>query len=152
MREPDKNQQSEIEPLERWLAGFDTPPPSAELIERTCVAARHAFQRGRAEAATSARGQKAWYGAVAAAALILLSVAVAWQAVRSSGGDGVNSFARNWPPIELTVSEDDEWVGFDSDLRTLESWEAQADWELGGADLYEAFESLDRNESPADSG
>ncbi len=69
----DRNIRDDIAENERWLAGFNAPGASRELLDNIKQAMRTELTRQR-----SRRRWSAWQGAAASAAIILLAVGVGW--------------------------------------------------------------------------
>lgn len=147
MDEQDR-QLEEIEAQEAWLAGFKTPGPSAEAVNRAKLAARRelALQHG----ASTARAWKAWHGVLGAAAAIALCVMVGWYAIDRQATTISQVIAENdvqpqWP--ESTQKETTLLAAMDDDLSDLENWSSEESWGTGGADLYYALQDALQDDS-----
>ncbi len=155
MSEFDRQMQDEIAADERWLALFDTPPPSGETIDRLeqVMGDELELERGR-----SSSGRRAsWPGVLAAAAAMALAVTIGWHSARrhTSGpySPGQNEFASSW----LAEKQQDAVAmsDFDEQLSELEAWSVEETWDLSGASLYGALEDALNDlpdESPAETG
>lgn len=123
----------EIEAGERWLARVErTRPPSAEALERTRKAVRESLARqSHVEAPW-----RAWHGAIAAAAMILLTVGIAQYARWSTGTAAGDALSGSW--IATTAFTE---PSIDDDmLDELSNWQIGESWALSGSTMYDLFE------------
>lgn len=133
--------QHEIESDERWLAGFESPEPSAETLANVKLAVRSELRRS---AASSTGGTwRAWQGAVASAAVIAFGVALAWYSMPTDPQRGRLLLAEG-VEVDSQFAEDvgEELLAyrnFDDELDALESW-GDGDEMLDVGSLYDAFE------------
>jgi hypothetical protein len=155
MSEFDRQMQDEIAADERWLATFDTPPPSAETIDRLQQVMHDELELKRRRSLTGQRAS--WHGVLAAAAAIALAVTIGWHSTRRHTSEpyspSQNEFASSW----LAERQQDALAMSDLDdqLSELEAWSVEETWGLGGASLFGALEeALDDlpDESPAETG
>lgn len=137
--------QHEIETGERWLATFDTPGPSPEASAGVKRAIRE--QLGRRSLGRADRWP-AWTGAVAAAAVLALSVTVVWQ-FRDAGGAAPLVAVSDWSLPEDIEADSLAFASLGDELTTLESWSGQSsDLDIGS--LYDAVEDALTNADAGD--
>lgn len=135
----DDDMLNEIARDEAWLAGFATPPASAGAIERTKQAIR--AEPARQEKPAQSRW-RAWHGAAASAASILLAAGVVWyaagpQPARLGSADPAGESIAFAAEIEkaLDAIADDEEASASPAV-------AERDWDFGGAELCDAMEAI----------
>lgn len=141
----DEKTRDEIAAGERWLAGFETPGASPELLERLKRAARDELRRRQAP--DQGRRWAPWHGAAAAAAMILLSVTVGWYSTRlqpspAGNGDGYELLAEE---IEARL---EVLAAADSEVSVLDGLTTEDGWSVSGATLYEALETAMASDWP----
>ncbi len=138
------NDQHEIEAGERWLATFDTPGPSLDASAGVKRAIRKQISRPPLRRADR---WPAWAGAVAAAAVLALSVTVVWQS-RDTGGAAPLVAVSDWSLPDAIEADSLAFASLGDELTTLESWSGQSS-ELDIGSLYDAIEDALTN---ADAG
>lgn len=143
----DRKLENEIATGERWLATFETAPPSTASVERVKRAVR--AELGGARPGFRTGRWAVWHGVLAAAAAIALAVTVAWHSVRSDV-QSARSIAGRWDiPTWSTETAQEAVVlaDLDQELSELEAWSVEEAWDWGGSALYEAMERA-LNETP----
>ncbi len=142
MSELDANVNDEIADGERWLAGFQTPEPSRECVQRVKAAVRS--EVGRAGPRDAAGRWVWWHGALSAAASIALAVTVGWHSTRHhcsvpaglAQGDAMSAWSdETWQDAVALGDLEDE-------LSDLETWTSDDAWDADGAVLYEALDGV----------
>lgn len=146
---------NEIVENERWLARFDDPSLSDETLSRIKGAIRSELADAHATTTRVSWWARPWHGAVAAAAMLAISVGVVQYATSLDYGS-------NQPRLALVSSDSDdvqpitEWKSLpttieldDSGLEELSEWELGDSWALSGASMYEAFEEAFDDEDGA---
>lgn len=155
MNEQDQ-QLDEIEAHEAWLAGFKTPSPSAEAVNRAKQAARR--ELARLHGAGTVRSWKSWQGVLGAAAAIAMCVTVGWMAVNRTVPTqplaAVEAEVQQLLP-ESAGQETVQLASMDDDMTDLEEWSSEQRWSAGGASMYHALEDAfneDSSSEPARGG
>ncbi len=151
-----RKMENEIEAAESWLAGFATPGPSPDALRRVKQAVRRECAVMQQTPVASRRRWAHWQGALAAAALIMLAVAVGWQASRNYTP---TSTPPAFAPVAIqtwsaqTEEETTRFARLDDGLSELEDWSLEQDWSTsGGASLYDALEDALTNGPTDDAG
>lgn len=137
----------EIEENERWLASIETPAVSADSIAHVKRAVRAELaNRGTRQVALKWR---AWQGATAAAAMLLLSVGV----VRYSM---LHTPPSSFPDIQIALTDlavpDVETSIEVSTLDELGEMSIGESWALSGSSMYETFEEALSDDGSDDAG
>jgi len=137
--------EQEIRDAESWLAGWETPLPSAAGVAATKAAVRAALRSRQAARLVRRR----WWSGLATAAAVVLAAGLGWHYLNP---DRVTNHAlmadaeadlQPWPP---ETSEDATYmVNLSTDLAELESWSADDAWDLDGVKLYRALEDAVRS-------
>ncbi len=134
--------QREIESSERWLTQFETPGPREEAVAEAKRLVRRELHRRRPSA--GAGRWRSWHGAVAAAAMIVVSIGVAWYS--SNGIDGGLQIALV-PDQSPGLDEDGDILVVltldDDEMSALEAWSAGLDeFDVGTVydELVDAFD------------
>ncbi|MCB9855822.1 MAG: hypothetical protein H6818_09050 [Phycisphaerales bacterium] len=138
----------EIEENERWLASIETPAVSAESIAGVKRAVRNELaNRGHRRIAFRWR---AWQGATAAAAMLLLSVGVVRYSMLHTPSSRFSDV--QIAMIELPVIPDVE-TSIDGDtLDALGEMSIGESWALSGSSMYETFEDALSDDGDDDAG
>jgi hypothetical protein len=155
VNEQDRQLERQIEANEAWLAGFQTPDPSADAVDRAKQAAHRELARQHEVAA--ARSWKPWHGGLAAAAALALCVSVGWYAFSRQGPQPQTLVEADVQPLwpESTQQQTTILVAMDDEISDLEEWSSDESWGAGGADLYYALEEAlqdDSTSQPSRSG
>ncbi len=143
MNKSDYHTQKEIEKLERWLSGFETPAPSSEVVRLAKSAARRELH---GQLATASIGKwKAWHGSIAAAAAILLAVGIGWYSqsfdVSRGTNDGMGDAIWTFASLPERSQEDTiRLAHLDEALMDVETWTTDLAWGADGASMYELME------------
>ncbi|MCA9256662.1 MAG: hypothetical protein KDA33_13530 [Phycisphaerales bacterium] len=141
----------EIEESERWLAGFESPAPSVEAMAGLKRAVRDelAARRGR----QFAMKWRAWHGALAAAAMLVISVGVVRYATVHTAP---SSFVSVQDALALLPDVPDVETSIEvSTLDELGEMSIGESWALSGSSMYETFEdalSDDSTDEPGEVG
>ncbi len=135
MNRIDKNIRDDIAENEGWLAGFEKPRASRELLDGIkqsvrAELARQEQQRGR-------RRWSAWQGAAAAAAMILLAVGFGWLSTQTNPGSAATPLVLV-DADEITASLEAMSVGDDYSDWGSDSGDA---WTVNATALYDDLEA-----------
>lgn len=135
MNPNDRDIRDEIAENERWLAGFETPRASRELLDsiKQSVRAELAQQRQR----RGRRRWSAWQGAAASAAMIFLAAGVGWFSTKGEPDDQDTRVAR-MDAEEIAQSLEEMWVGDDYSDWGSTSGDA---WTVSATALYDDLEA-----------
>ncbi|MCZ6817598.1 MAG: hypothetical protein O7F76_13005 [Planctomycetota bacterium] len=129
--------QREIESSERWLTQFETPEPREEAVAEAKRLVRRELHRRRPSA--GAGRWRSWHGAVAAAAMIVVSIGVAWY---SSNGIDDRVLVVSVPTDPSELDEDGDVLVVltldDAEMLALEAWSA----DLDGFDVGVVYDEL----------
>ncbi len=137
MEDLDMNILREIEENERWLSTHETPEASADVLANVKLAVRDELARDR-ERAFVVRWRP-WQGAMAAAAMIMISVGVIrFAALNTDPARPLDPVAR-FVIEDLDVPEVERSI-VDTELDDLEEWRIGESWALSGASMFETFE------------
>jgi len=135
MNGSDRNIRDDIAENERWLAGFETPRASRELLDSIKQSmrdesARQKQQRGR-------RRWSAWQGAAASAAMILLAVGVGWLSTQT-GSEPADTRWAQAAADEIEASLEAMSVGDD-----YSDWGSESDdaWTVNATALYDDWQA-----------
>lgn len=127
----------EVEASERWLARFETPGPREESVADVKRSVRRELGRSRPIAGSGR--WRSWHGAVAAAAMIVVSIGVARYSSNEIGGPKLVSIE----PDDLMGLGEDGDVPItptlnDDEMADLEAWSA----DLDGFDVGAVYDGL----------
>ena len=138
--------QREIESSERWLTQFETPGPREEAVAEAKRLVRRELHRRRPSAGVGR--WRSWHGAVAAAAMIVVSIGVAWYS--SNGIDGGLQIALV-PDQSPGLDEDGDILVVltldDDEMSALEAWSADLDEFDVGVVYDELVDAFDDSQS-----
>lgn len=151
----DRTLQDEIAENERWLARFETPGASPQLLARIKSAVRlEACRRG---GRSISREWRAWHGTASAAAALMLAAGLGLYSTRLSHDAGTPPSQR----ASVEVASDSFQAEFaaltavDEALSDLESTATEEAWALSGTTLYDALHAAvadNREENTGDQG
>lgn len=138
----------EIEANERWLAEFDAPAVSEDALAdlKRTVRAELARKQGR----RFAMAWRPWQGAMAAAAMLLLSVGVVRYAALHTEPSVVPDFQVALGELPL-ISETETSIEVES-LEALSEMTIGESWALSGASMFETFEAALSDDGEEDLG
>ncbi|MFH1418598.1 MAG: hypothetical protein ABII12_09985 [Planctomycetota bacterium] len=140
MSEFDPKLEQEVAAGERWLAGFSTPGPSPEAMERVRLSVRRELRR----TAQRVGRWQTWHGVLAAAASIALAVTVGWYSSTlyetSAYLARADEVLAEW--TDETAEQVVRFASLDQGLSELESWSASQDWSIDDAAMYEVLEEV----------
>ncbi len=140
MGEFDSKLEREVAAGERWLAGFSTPGPSPETMERLRLGVRRELHR----TAQGVGRWQTWHGVLGAAASIALAVTVGWYSAALYETNaylaGTDEVLAEW--TDQTAAQVVRFASLDEGLSELESWSDSQDWSIGNAAMFEALDEV----------
>lgn len=136
MKNNDLKMLREIEDNERWLAEIETPTASPEAISSVRQAVRAELARSRNR--QFAIRWRPWQGAIAAAAMLMLSVGVVRFAAMHTQPSEVPDIQTALGDLSI-ISQTETSIEDDS-LDQLSEMKIGESWALSGTSMYETFE------------
>lgn len=146
MENSDLNILRDIEKNERWLAGFESPVATDQALAAVRQAVRDELARKRTRA--FAIRWRPWQGAMAAAAMLVISVGIVRFAYEHAEVTPMPDIA------DLALITDADTSIEDASLEKLSEMTIGESWALSGTSMYETFEDAlsDDSEEPGEQG